>query len=117
MQTTKPRPHTSDAPPTSAADGYFRQLGDAPLLSQEREVELAQTIRKSERALRERIATSPIAVAELALAAAELRDPAVPVHDFARPRNAEYHDDKSARKELMSVTERAAQLIRTREPG
>jgi RNA polymerase primary sigma factor len=105
----KPRDHRIES-------SYFRHLDDA-VLTQEREVELAKTIHAAERKLIELIVTSPVAVKELALAAAELQNNTVPLGAFARPRDGEHHEDKRAREELVTVTRHVADLNQTREGG
>jgi RNA polymerase primary sigma factor len=100
-----------------AESSYFRHLDNVAVLTQEREVELAKIIARAEKDLLGDIVRSPIAIEELALAAAELQNAAVPLNDFARPRDGEHHEDKRAREELIRVTSRATQLTKTTEPG
>ena len=136
MQRIKPQyratdAHSTDARPTetttspagrslakataqSAESSFFRQLDQAAVLTHEREVELAKTIESAERAFRAGIVSSPAAVEELALAADELRNAAIPLSIFARAKEGEHHDERHAREELVAITHRAAHPPKTR---
>jgi RNA polymerase sigma factor (sigma-70 family) len=115
MQEIKPKYRSIDTQNADRSD--FPQLDQTESLTYEREVELAKAIRRAERALLGRLVRSSIAVEELALAASELQNAAIPFSGFARPREGEHHDEKRAREDLVAITARAARSTKRRERG
>ena len=116
-RTSRPKSVADAAPRREGTSLYLGGFGRYPLLTQEGEVELALRVEEGERAILQALASSPLALRELAAVGKEVEALQLRVRDVLRAADpGELADDRAAVR-LGATLRRASALARSLENG